>query len=62
MLYTRHQLSRGVSTALKPAWLGSIEQAWKRLCCAAQADYPLPYWPGVVLSHAAMAVFEVWAR
>ena len=24
MLYTRHQLSRGVSTALKPAWSGSI--------------------------------------
>jgi len=23
-----------------------------------RADYPLPYWPGVVLSHAAMAVFE----
>ncbi len=28
-------------------------------CADAQADYPLPYWPGVIVSHMAMAVFEV---
>ncbi len=32
---------------------------WLQASADAQADYPLPYWPGVIVSHAAMAVFEV---
>ena len=28
------------------------------LAIPVQADWPLPYWPGVVVSHAAYALFE----
>jgi hypothetical protein len=29
------------------------------LILGAQAEYPLPYWPGVVVFHAIYAIFEV---
>ena len=51
------------SCALFVQQLPSFSDTSRSVCemvhCAAQADYPLAYWPGVVLTHTAMAIFEV---
>ena len=38
---------------------GGAPGACAEMACCRQAEYPLPYWPGVVLFHSIYAMFEV---